>query len=232
MQDSQNRPRRSLRRFRAEIKFEVKIGQILSVLPPLRYYNHYHIEEEWKKVFTPSDNAFTPKSHFTNFLTNNGAEVDHILNLKHQDTDLLFEHGPLERLMSSEFQCQTRSSNRLILQISSEEISLYSIRRRSSQPRTFTSPRTFGTECLHCDGSRHFFCGKRRCQVGSQKTHRKCSCRRWRYCLFPMSSAAIYLVVSVCSEEPCTSIIMESCSGLPDFLNAMCGHMMKGLLEL
>ena len=111
---------RSLRPFKAEIKFEVKIGQILSSLPSLKYYNHYHTEEEWVKVFAPSHNAFTPKSHFTNVLTNNGAEIDYILNLKHQNSDLLFEHEPFERRVTYEFQCQTRSSDRFVLRVTDE----------------------------------------------------------------------------------------------------------------
>jgi hypothetical protein len=114
---------KAARAFPGEIRFEVQLGQFLSPSPEGPYQARCVTVKQWHRLYDSAHGRLASAATFTNILTRNGADVDHILGLKirgggatklfHADTPGLFG-------IRFEFHCQGKNNDEFKLVLNSK----------------------------------------------------------------------------------------------------------------
>ncbi len=101
------------RSFPGSLNFEIQLGQFLSPSPEGAYQSKCVTVNQWHKLYESASGRLASAATFTNILTRNGADIDHILNLKAQDGGAkLFDPDKPGRLgIRFEFHCQGKDND-------------------------------------------------------------------------------------------------------------------------
>lgn len=111
---------KAARAFPGSLKFEVQLGQFLSPSPEGAYQPRCVTVNQWHKLYDSQQGRLAPARTFTNILTRNGADVDHILKLRQQGGGgtRLFQHDNPGRFdIRFEFHCQGKHNDEFKLVI-------------------------------------------------------------------------------------------------------------------
>ena len=73
---------KAARTFPGTLNFEVQLGQFLSPSPEGAYQPKCVTVSQWHKLYDTAHGVLASAATFTNILTRNGADIDHILKLK------------------------------------------------------------------------------------------------------------------------------------------------------
>jgi hypothetical protein len=109
--------------FPGTINFEVQIGQFLSPNPEGTYQSKCVTVNRWHELYDSPYGGLASAATFTNVLTRNGADVDHLLKLKiaRGKPTKLFDPGYPGRLgVRFEFHCQGKNNDEFKLVFNSK----------------------------------------------------------------------------------------------------------------
>lgn len=105
---------KAARAFPGALKFEVQLGQFLSPSPDGAYQSKCVTVNQWHKLYDGPHGRLASAATFTNILTRNGADVDHIVKLKNTKTGggKLFHYDDPGRFsVRFEFHCQGKNND-------------------------------------------------------------------------------------------------------------------------
>lgn len=114
--------------YSGHLTFSIQVGQVLISSS----HNHrigdksVHEFKEWNELFNPIHGQQSPATIFTNHLTTNGKDIDHIVNLQchervphHHDpwanSSAIFNSKPEERETTYEFHCRSKDNESFII---------------------------------------------------------------------------------------------------------------------
>lgn len=105
---------KAARAFPGVLKFEIQLGQFLSPSPEGAYQPKCVTVNQWHKLYESGRGRLATARTFTNILTRNGADVDHILKLKIPGpvgSKLFQQDHPGRFGVRLEFHCQGKSND-------------------------------------------------------------------------------------------------------------------------
>lgn len=105
---------RAAKAFPGALGFEIQLGQFLSPSPEGAYQSKCVTVNHWHKLYDPASGRLASAATFTNILTRNGADVDHILKLKMAQgggTKLFHPDIPGRYGIRFEFHCQGKNND-------------------------------------------------------------------------------------------------------------------------
>ncbi len=102
------------RAFPGALNFEVQLGQFLSPSPEGPYQPRCVTVNQWHKLYDSAQGRLASAATFTNILTRNGADIDHILKLKIPKgggSRLFHPDNPGRFGIRFEFHCQGKNND-------------------------------------------------------------------------------------------------------------------------
>lgn len=111
------------RAFPGSLNFEVQLGQFLSPSPEGAYQAKCVTVNQWHKLYDSTSGRLASAATFTNILTRNGADIDHILKLKMAQSSsakLFHPDKPGRFGIRFEFHCQGKNNDEFKLVFNSQ----------------------------------------------------------------------------------------------------------------
>ena len=105
---------KAARAFPGILNFELQLGQFLSPSPEGAYQSKCVTVNRWRKLYDSARGRLTSARTFTNILTRNGADVDHVLKLKipgGAGSKVFQNDDPGRSGVRLEFHCQGKSND-------------------------------------------------------------------------------------------------------------------------
>jgi hypothetical protein len=105
---------KAARAFPGVLKFELQLGQFLSPSPEGAYQPKCVTVNQWHRLYDSAQGRLASARTFTNILTRNGADIDHILKLKIPSGggSKIFHHdNPGRYGLRLEFHCQGKNND-------------------------------------------------------------------------------------------------------------------------